>query len=292
MMEGNRAFMQQHQAKSQEHLQRQQQQFLMKQEILDHKLEQRKEPNNSDLKVKGVQMPRFHGHLDESLDLFFFNVKTYCQSQNIDMYDPSYFNYAMSLITVNVRVSAAASHQDFEQQGKKVHSIEELKEVMTRKLVPVDLRERLREKLDALKQKHCRKVEEYIMKFRKLRKMCYLYRVMCFTKGLVLRKKQEVLYRRCRTKTEAMTVALEFERSHALIHEYRNNNNQRSRRDMISLREGSISNRSLTRVHNSGVDRDGDEIMDVGNTNLSKGECSKKKLCFYCNKPAHLLAEF
>ncbi|KAI9920545.1 hypothetical protein PsorP6_015487 [Peronosclerospora sorghi] len=198
-MEGSRAFMQQlfeamqqHQDKSQAHLQRQQQQVLMKQqEILDQKLEQKKEPNHSDLKVKGVQMPRYHGHLDESLDLFFFNVKKYCQSQNIDMYDPNYFNYAMSLITVNLRGSAAAWHQDFEQQGKEVNSIEELKE-----FVPVDLQERLREKLDELKQKHCRNLEDYIMKFRKLmsdiKEMSYLDRVMCFTRGLVLRTKQVV----------------------------------------------------------------------------------------------------
>ncbi|KAI9915372.1 hypothetical protein PsorP6_007814 [Peronosclerospora sorghi] len=128
--------MQQHQDKSQAHLQRQQQQFLMKQqEIVDQKLEQRKK---------------------------------YCQYQNIDMYDPSYFNYAISLITVNLTGYAAARHQDFEQQGKEVHSIEELNEVMTSEFLPVDLQEILREKMDALKQKHCRNLDEYIMKFRKL----------------------------------------------------------------------------------------------------------------------------
>lgn len=32
------------------------------------------------------------------------------------------------------------------------------------------------------------------------------------------------------TMSEAMTIAIEFERSHALVHEYRNNTNQRPRR--------------------------------------------------------------
>ncbi|KAI9919641.1 hypothetical protein PsorP6_017722 [Peronosclerospora sorghi] len=179
-----------------------------------------KETKHSDLKVRVLQMPRYHEHLDENLDLVFFNVKKYCQSQNINMHDTSYFNYAMLLITVNLRGSAAAWHQDFAQQGKEVHYIEELKEGMTREFVLVDMQERLREKRDALKPKHCRNREEYIMKFRKLmsdiKDMSDLDRVMCFTRGLVLRTKQEVLYRRFRTTTEAMTVALEFERSHAL----------------------------------------------------------------------------
>ncbi|KAI9922070.1 hypothetical protein PsorP6_001025 [Peronosclerospora sorghi] len=111
------------------------------------------------------------------------------------MYDPSYFNYAMSLITVNFRGSAAAWHQNFEQKGQEVHSIEELKEVMTREFLPVDLEEILREKLDALKKNHCRNLEEYIMKFRKLmsdiKEMSDLDRVMCFTRGLVLRTKKK-----------------------------------------------------------------------------------------------------
>ncbi|CEG46813.1 uncharacterized protein PHALS_03493 [Plasmopara halstedii] len=39
-----------------------------------------------DLKVKGVEMPKYHGGLDESLELFFFHAQKYCQSQNIDMH--------------------------------------------------------------------------------------------------------------------------------------------------------------------------------------------------------------
>ncbi|KAI9920552.1 hypothetical protein PsorP6_015488 [Peronosclerospora sorghi] len=67
-----------------------------------------------------------------------------------------------------------------------------------------------------------------------------------------------------------------FARSHAREYE------QRSRRHL---------ERSPTRVHNSRVDRDGDAIMDVGNTNLSKEECARKNLCFYCKKTGHRLAE-
>ncbi|KAI9921791.1 hypothetical protein PsorP6_000392 [Peronosclerospora sorghi] len=198
------------------------------------------------------------------------------------MYDPSYFNYAISLITINLNGSAAAWHQDFEKQAKK-------------EFVSVDLQERLREKLDSLKQKHCRNLEEYIMKFHKLmsdiKEMSDLDRVMCFTRGLVMRTKREVLYRRCRITTEAMTVALEIKRSHALVDEYLSINNQRSRReyDQSARREyeqrtRKYSERSPTRVHNSGVHR-------FGNTNLSKEECARKKLCYYCKKPGHRLPE-
>ncbi|CEG44631.1 uncharacterized protein PHALS_00977 [Plasmopara halstedii] len=40
-----------------------------------------------DLKVEGVEMAKYHGGLDESLELFFFHAHKYCQSQNIDMYN-------------------------------------------------------------------------------------------------------------------------------------------------------------------------------------------------------------
>ncbi|KAI9911512.1 hypothetical protein PsorP6_009262 [Peronosclerospora sorghi] len=110
---------------------------------------------------------------------------------------------------------------------------------MTKEFVPVDLQERLGEKLDALKQKHCKNLEDYIMKFRKIM-----------------------------SDIKEMSDLDRYE--------------QRTRRHL---------ERSPTIVNNSGVDRDGDVIMDAGNTNLSKDECVRKKLFFYCKKPGHRLAE-
>ncbi|KAI9918217.1 hypothetical protein PsorP6_012208 [Peronosclerospora sorghi] len=129
-------------------------------------------------------MPKYFGRLDESLDLYFFQAQKYCQSQNIDIFDDRYLNYAIPLITINLRCAR----------------IEQLRNVMSQELVPVDIQERLREKLDDLKRKNCRNFEEYIDKFRKLmsdvRDMSNLDRVMCLTRGLLLRTWQEVRYRR------------------------------------------------------------------------------------------------
>ena len=43
---------------------------------------------SQNIKVQGVQMPRYHGNLDESLEAYFFQAYRYCQSQNIDMNEP------------------------------------------------------------------------------------------------------------------------------------------------------------------------------------------------------------
>ena len=103
------------------------------------------------IKVQGVQMPRYHGHLDESLEAYFFQAYKYCQSQNIDMNEPQCASYVISLITVNLRGAAAAWHQYVVQQGLKIETVEQLKGLMEREFVPVDMQERLREKLDSLK---------------------------------------------------------------------------------------------------------------------------------------------
>ncbi|KAI9920020.1 hypothetical protein PsorP6_016095 [Peronosclerospora sorghi] len=98
-----------------------------------------------------------------------------------------------------------------------------------------------------------------------VRDMSNLNRVMCFTRGLVLRTRKEVLYRRFQTTTDAIAI------SHSLQEAFRNNNlpNQKP-----------AQNR-----YESGAD------MDICNANLYKAECFKKNLCFYCKSPGHKMWE-
>ncbi|KAI9920237.1 hypothetical protein PsorP6_016096 [Peronosclerospora sorghi] len=78
---------------------------------------------------------------------------TYYQSQNIDMFDDRYLNYAIYLITINLRGAAEAWNQDFVQGGGVIESIQQLQNLMSQEFVPVDIQERLLEKIDNLKQK-------------------------------------------------------------------------------------------------------------------------------------------
>jgi len=233
------------------------------------------------IKVQGVQMPRYHGHLDESLEAYFFQAYKYCQSQNIDMNEPQCASYVISLITVNLRGAAAAWHQYVVQQGLKIETVEQLKGLMEREFVPVDMQERLREKLDSLKQNNCKGLEDYVVKFRKVmsevKDMSSLDRVMSFTRGLVRVTRQEVLYRRCQTTTEAIAVALEFERSHPS--------------QFNTKYQGKSYSKPYTPAHTQYQSSLDGTPMDISNVQLSREECMKKRLCFYCKKPGHRMSE-
>ncbi|KAI9921466.1 hypothetical protein PsorP6_000308 [Peronosclerospora sorghi] len=218
-------------------------------------------------------MPKYSVRLDKSLDLGFFQSQKYFQSQNIDMYDDRYLNYTISLITINLRSAAVAWHQEFVQGGGVIDSTTAKRDVT--RVCPVDIQERLRENLDDLKQNNCRNLEEYSVKFCKLisnvRCMNNLDRVMCFTRGLVLRTRQEVLYQCFQTTTDAIAVARKFERSHSLREGYRNNNLPNQKRSQNRYESG--------------------DDMEICNSNLSKAECFKKNLCFYCKSPGHKMSK-
>jgi len=66
-----------------------------------------------ELRIKGQEMPKYHGRLDESLELFFFLLRNYCQARSIDIDDDTHASSVISLIAVNLRGAAAVWHQDF-----------------------------------------------------------------------------------------------------------------------------------------------------------------------------------
>ncbi|KAI9910678.1 hypothetical protein PsorP6_010301 [Peronosclerospora sorghi] len=54
------------------------------QKIIEEMRKQRQVPR--EITVKGAEMPKYFGRIDESLDLYFFQAQKYCQSQNIDIW--------------------------------------------------------------------------------------------------------------------------------------------------------------------------------------------------------------
>lgn len=89
---------------------------------------------------------------------------------------------------------------------------------LTDEFVPPDLQERLGDQLYALKQKNCPNLEAYISRFREaimqVTDMSELDKITYFTRGLVSPTPEEVQYRRCTTVSQAMKIALEYDRSH------------------------------------------------------------------------------
>nr|CCA16933.1 AlNc14C27G2663 [Albugo laibachii Nc14] len=107
-------------------------------------MELRKNHQTKTLKIVGVKMPTYFGHLNESLESFFFQVRKYCQGQGIDMDASEHQDQVIAFIAVNLRGAAAAWYQQVVMQGVyQIASVEYMKEVMKLEFVPVDKQERL-----------------------------------------------------------------------------------------------------------------------------------------------------
>ena len=68
------------------------------------------------------------------------------------------------------------------------------------------------------RERDCKALPEYVGKFRhvvtQVQDMSKLDRIMYFLRRLIGRTREEVQYLRCTTLSDAITVALDFERSH------------------------------------------------------------------------------
>eukprot|EP00644_Phytophthora_capsici_P019454 jgi/Phyca11/133652/e_gw1.621.1.1 len=127
-------------------------------------------------------------------------------------------------------------------------------------------------------ERHCKDLPDYISKFRHLitqvKEMSELDKIMYFLRGLSSSIREEVQYRRSATLTDAITVALDYDRSHA--HRGRSDN----ARDKPRYRSYD-SKRSKNQ-------NDGPVPMEIDNVRVpSKEECMRRNLCFRCGSAAH-----
>jgi len=64
-------------------------------------------------------MPRYHGHLNESLEAYFYQAYKYCQPQNITMNKSQRVNYVISLIIANLRYAVAVCYHRVEYRNSR-----------------------------------------------------------------------------------------------------------------------------------------------------------------------------
>ncbi|KAG3145057.1 hypothetical protein PI124_g14990 [Phytophthora idaei] len=105
-------------------------------------------------------------------------------------------------------------------------------------------------------------------------------KVMYFLKGLVMDIKQEVKLRRFRATTEAISFALMYDRTHhALSHSQGRYGNLSSQRRSNSQLQPRIEEKPTS--------------MELGSARIvSREQCMRRNLCFYCMEPGHCLVEY
>ncbi|KAG6604597.1 Retroelement pol Polyprotein [Phytophthora cinnamomi] len=153
--------------------------------------------------------------MGDSVELYFDQVIHYFEAKNIDWQDENQSKRIIAMMTANFRGNAAAWYMLCRDS---VSDVQDLIQKLTKEFVPPDLQERLRDRLYSLKQKRCSSLEDYISLFRvaimQVKDMSELDKITYFIRGLVSPTKEEVQYRRCTTVSEALSVALEYDRSH------------------------------------------------------------------------------
>ena len=112
--------------------------------------------------------------------------------------------------------------QWYVMQKQYVTNVNDFFSKVEREFVRADSRERLREDMNKMKERDCEDIPDYVCKFRHVvtqaREISELDQIMYFLRGLTGRTREEVQYRRCTTLSEAITVALDFDRSHPQRH--------------------------------------------------------------------------
>ncbi|KAE9286105.1 hypothetical protein PF008_g26744 [Phytophthora fragariae] len=241
-------------------------------ELID---ELRKSRQLSGLKLDGVKMPSYGGTLKESFQLYREQVEQYFLAKGIDWKDSKLRERILAVLAGSLKYEAA---QWYIVKKDDVRSVEEFFEKLEEEFVPPDLQERLRDQMNDLKERQCRDLPDYISKFRHLitqvKEMSELDKIMYVLRGLPSSIREEVQYRRSATLTEAITVALDYNRSHA--HRGRSD----GARDRPRYR--SYDTRRSKSNH------DGPVPMEIDNVRVpSKEECMSRNLCFRCGSSAH-----
>ncbi|KAI9908663.1 hypothetical protein PsorP6_002994 [Peronosclerospora sorghi] len=169
----------------------------------------------------------------------------------------------ISMPTYRGRGQAAAW---FTFNQDQLTTFNELADALQAEFIPPDLQERLRAELFRLKQANCNGLEDYVSRFRaiicQVEDMSQIDQITCFVHGPVTRTREEVSYRRCFTVSNAISVALEVERSHTQPWMTRRDDRRMNLAEPV-------------------------EIENVHMRQPSRKDCRLKNLCFRYKKPGH-----
>ncbi|GMF42018.1 unnamed protein product [Phytophthora fragariaefolia] len=149
-----------------------------------------------------------------------------------------------------------------------------------------DRQELLRDQLLRLRQKNFSCLEDYAAAFRaiigKVEDMSDIDKVMHFQKVMLTEGKQEVKLRQFRTTTEAISFALMYDRTHGV------SSRHHGRPGLQSVQRRSYRSYPQPRQRME----EQPTPMEIGNARfVSREECMRRNLCFYCKEPSHRLVE-
>ncbi|KAE9157940.1 hypothetical protein PF002_g33242, partial [Phytophthora fragariae] len=165
-------------------------------------------------RVEGISMPKYSGSLGESLELFLDQARLFFEAKDIDYMHPSNSRRVLAMMVSNLQGQAA---EWYVTQQSSIDTIDELADALRREFIPADLQERLRDALYKLKQREGRDLADYVTRYRQLimrvKDMSETDKNALFTRGLVTQTRAEVVYRRCTTVRDAISVAMEYERA-------------------------------------------------------------------------------
>ena len=233
-------------------------------------------------KVEGISMPKYHGKLGESVDMFFWQAKVFFTAKNIDYKEPANQNRCLAMIVANLRDVAASWYQDrVNSSNQHPTDLTSLKTALEQEFVPADMQDRLRDKMYLLRQKHCHGLHDYVGRYREIavqiKDMSEKDKVTYFLRGLMSRTKAEVKYRRCGTVSDAIAVALEYERSHSELL-----NPPNHVRSVPKFDRNRPPRRNEERPHR----------IDGNHVRVEYNDVAKKnKLCFNCHGSDHQSAK-
>ncbi|EGZ09080.1 hypothetical protein PHYSODRAFT_525625, partial [Phytophthora sojae] len=169
----------------------------------------------NDFKLDGVRLPKYTGHESESFRLYQEELSQYFEARNIDWKNERWATRVLAIIGSTLKGQAG---QWYLARKHEIYSAEQLLRELARAFVPADLQLRLREQLRHLNQKSCKSLGDYVSRFRNIvlqvEDMTEIDKVVYFSQGLMPNTHQEVLYKRRETLTDAITVAMDYERSH------------------------------------------------------------------------------
>ncbi|KAE8972972.1 hypothetical protein PR002_g26345 [Phytophthora rubi] len=231
-------------------------------------------------RVEGISMPKYSDSLGESLELFLDQARLFFEAKDIDYMHSSNSRRVLAMMVSNLQGQAAAWYVT---QQSSIDTIDELADALRREFIPADLQERLRDALYKLKQREGRDLADYFTRYRQLimrvKDMSEIDKIALFTRDLVTQTRAEVVYRRCTTVRDAISVAMEYERAHPQQQQH-GQGNHRFRGRFAEQRENHGQ-----RSH------PGPEPMEIGHGQfVSRDECFQRNLCFFCKKPGHRMA--
>ncbi|GMF24419.1 unnamed protein product [Phytophthora lilii] len=218
------------------------------------------ELGNREYRAEGIKMPTFAGTKEDDVDDYMFSVRLYFESKNIKYEGTAPQQCPLSLLVANLKGPAAAWYREYvSHDGNFLQSVTQFEELLTAEFTAPDRQEHLRDQLLRLRQKNVSCLEDY---------------------GLLVEIRQEVKLRQFRNTTEAISFALMYDRTHN-VGSRGQNKEQASRRTQ-----------GQRRFHYPQTPVEEPTPMEISSSRfVSREECLRNNLCFYCKERGHRLAD-